>query len=119
MYTIGITDLTLTAFIGIHESEQHNLNTIRIQAELMVNAELEGNDEAAPAVNYETAAHCMEKVFSKKIRLLETAAAMILDSLRKTFPAISEINLKVEKLNPPMSASAGAAYIHVHWKRTA
>jgi len=60
------------------------------------------SDKLSDAVDYVAIYNITKKEMCVRSHLIEHVAQRIYDSMKKTFPAIKKIKVKVEKLNPPI-----------------
>ena len=60
------------------------------------------SDKRSDAVDYVTIYEITKKEMSVRSNLIEHVAQRIHDSVKKKFPEVKEIKVKVEKLNPPI-----------------
>ncbi len=63
-------------------------------------------DNIADAVDYVTIYEIAKKEMSVRSHLIEHVAQRIHDAVKKTFPEVKKIEVKVEKLNPPVGGEA-------------
>jgi len=59
----------------------------------------------------------VKKEMEQKSHLLEHVARRIMDAIRQEFPAITAIDLKIAKLNPPMGGKMHQVSFMTHWKK--
>ena len=64
------------------------------------------SDKLSDAVDYVAIYDITKKEMSVRSNLIEQVAQRIHDSVRKTFPSVKKIKVKVEKLNPPIGGEA-------------
>lgn len=64
------------------------------------------SDKLSDAVDYVAIYEITKKEMSVRSNLIEHVAQRIHDSVRKTFPEVKKIKVKVEKLNPPIGGEA-------------
>ena len=64
------------------------------------------SDKLSDAVDYVAIYDITKKEMSVRSHLIEHVAQRIYDSLKKKFPQIKKIKVKVEKLNPPIGGEA-------------
>jgi 7,8-dihydroneopterin aldolase/epimerase/oxygenase len=63
-------------------------------------------DQLSDAVDYVAIYDITKKEMSVRSHLIEQVAQRIYDSVRKQFPEVKKIKVKVEKLNPPIGGDA-------------
>lgn len=59
-------------------------------------------DDVRQAVNYQFVYKSVEKVMSQPVHLLETLAKNIIDKVKKDFPTVHQVTVKICKNNPPL-----------------
>lgn len=72
------------------------------------------SDNVADTVNYAELLEIINKEMQKPSCLLENVAGRIGESIFKAFPQISNIDVSVAKINPPMSADIESASVELH-----
>lgn len=71
-------------------------------------------DDVRDTVSYADVYEAVKAEMTVPSRLLEHVAGRIVNRLFRDFPAIKNIELKIEKRNPPMGADVKAAGIEVY-----
>lgn len=115
---ITLEGLEFHAFHGVypHERESGNWFEVDISVETDVTrAAL--TDALADAVNYETIFRLVKNEMEKPSHLLEKVAGDIIETIFQTLPAVSEVYLKISKLNPPIGGKCKRASVEVRRKR--
>lgn len=103
------------AYIGVDEQEQVVGNEYVADLRLrypISNAIL--TDDVSHTINYAEVYDLIRKVISRKAKLLEHTAGMMVQELGRAFPKIESIDLKLTKLNPPMGADCEGAGVELH-----
>jgi dihydroneopterin aldolase len=93
------------AFHGVSSQERCVGNDFLVN--LTLTAPLEQavrEDNLEATINYATVFSIVKKEMDTPSRLLEHAAGRILQSLKEQFPTITEIELSLSKMNPPVEA---------------
>ena len=62
-------------------------------------------------VNYIKVFNCVKKEMKKPARLLETLLERTVSSLKKIHPSITSVDVKIEKINPPVGGDVGSVAI--------
>ncbi|MCG9912373.1 MAG: dihydroneopterin aldolase [Flavobacteriales bacterium] len=99
-----ISRIEIKAPIGWYEKEQQEGNVFWV--DISYNAEFAhaaNTDELSDAVDYEQICNTVEQCFQKKCRLLEQIALHVVSTLKEKFPSISDLDVKITKLRPPVS----------------
>ena len=111
---ITLTDLRFHAHHGVLEHERLCGNTFVVQLRMAVDITCAAQtDDIKDALNYAEVFEAVKAEMAIPSRLLEHAAMRIVRRLFKAFPQIRSIQLKLEKLNPPMNADIRSAAIEV------
>ncbi|MCL1942420.1 MAG: dihydroneopterin aldolase [Candidatus Azobacteroides sp.] len=97
---------------GLYEEERLIGN--RFEVNLKIKADLKNaaeNGLVSDTINYAEVYDLVAKEMHQPSDLLEHLAGKIIKSLRKQFPDILEIEIKVSKLNPPLKGQIEKASI--------
>ena len=73
-----------------------------------------GSDDVDDTLNYATVYAAVKEGMDVPSQLIERVAYRIADRLFRTFKAINEVEIKVEKCNPPMGADCEGAGVELH-----
>jgi dihydroneopterin aldolase len=117
MATIALEGMRFYAYYGFYEEEQILGNDYVIDVYITTQTTRAAvNDDLQDTINYETIYLICEAVMRKKkkednIKLLETIAERISLDIRHQFKFISDLKVRVKKLNPPLGGKVEAAYI--------
>ena len=111
---ITLKDLRFHAHHGVLEHERLCGNTFVVQLRMAVDITCAAQtDDIKDALNYAEVFEAVKAEMAIPSRLLEHAAMRIVRRLFKEFLQIRTIQLKLEKLNPPMNADIRSAAIEV------
>ncbi|MDR1918073.1 MAG: dihydroneopterin aldolase [Tannerellaceae bacterium] len=109
---IVLKDMKFYAYHGILPQEKcvgnHFLVNLTLTAPL---EEAVLNDELSATINYATVYCLVKNAMDTPSQLLEHAAGRILRSLKNHFPQITEIELSLAKLKPPISGDIHSAAV--------
>lgn len=103
MGKVALEGMEFYARHGYYEEERIIGNKYRVDLTLdldFTDAALEDNLEGT--VNYEKVYEIVAEVMSINAKLLEHLAGKMIAALKKNFPQINEIEVKVSKYNPPI-----------------
>ncbi len=101
--TIELTNMEFYAYHGHYEEEQRVGNRFRVDLWLEVDASAAaGSDELEDAVNYVAVYECVREQMEIPSRLLEHLSGRIIAALRRRFPTVGGLRLRVSKLAPPL-----------------
>lgn len=115
---IELEGMRFYAFHGVSPQERTVGNwfvvTLSLTVPLRVAAE---SDELADTVNYAEVYESVNEEMKIPSRLLEHVAGRILYALRKRFPPVRSVRVKVAKLNPPFGGDVQSASVTLeeHW----
>lgn len=112
---IFLNGLRFHAFHGVMPQERLTGNDYRV--DLKIDFPLEkavGSDDVNDTLNYATVYTAVKEEMDVPTQLIERLAYRIADRLFRTFKAINEVEIKVEKYNPPMGADCEGAGVELH-----
>ncbi len=112
---IFLNGLRFHAFHGVMPQERLTGNDYRV--DLKIDFPLEkavGSDDVNDTLNYATVYTAVKEEMDVPTQLIERVAYRIADRLFRTFKAINEVEIKVEKCNPPMGADCEGAGVELH-----
>ena len=112
---IFLNGLRFHAFHGVMPQERLTGNDYRV--DLKIDFPLEkavGSDNVDDTLNYATVYAAVKEGMDVPSQLIERVAYRIADRLFRTFKAINEVEIKVEKCNPPMGADCEGAGVELH-----
>lgn len=107
MDKIRINQITAYGYHGALPEEQVLGQNYRANIEMTVDTRAAGErDELAETVNYATVVQDVVNVLTgTPVKLVETLAETIAKKLLSLYPLIHEIQVEVEKPNPPVAAN--------------
>lgn len=112
---IFLNGLRFHAFHGVMPQERLTGNDYRV--DLKIDFPLEkavGSDDVDDTLNYATVYTAVKEEMDVPSQLIERVAYRIADRLFRTFKAINEVEIKVEKCNPPMGADCEGSGVELH-----
>ena len=112
---IFLNGLRFHAFHGVMPQERLTGNDYRV--DLKIDFPLEkavDSDDVNDTLNYATVYTAVKEEMGVPSQLIERVAYRIADRLFRTFKAINEVEIKVEKCNPPMGADCEGAGVELH-----
>ena len=112
---IFLNGLRFHAFHGVMPQERLTGNDYRV--DLKIDFPLEkavGSDDVNDTLNYATVYTAVKEEMDVPTQLIERLAYRIADRLFRTFKIINEVEIKVEKCNPPMGADCEGAGVEFH-----
>lgn len=109
---ILLENLKLYAYHGVGEQERivgnHYLINLKIKIDVTKAVE---SDLLNDSISYADVFEIVKREMAVPSKLLEHAAGRIVSALRKSYPDINSIELKLSKNNPPMGADIDYASI--------
>jgi len=103
MGTISIEGMEFFSYHGCFKEEQ--VIGTRFTADIFMEtdtSEAELTDNLARTVNYQTVYGIVAEEMSVKSKLLENVARRIIDRLKREFPQVTAVRIKISKMNPPV-----------------
>lgn len=117
--TIQLKEMRFHAFHGVMEQERIVGGDFSVSVSLTV-ADAGGavlHDSLEHTVNYADAYAQVRRVMQQPSALIEHVAGRILQALFAAFPPVTEAEVSVCKLNPPMGADCAGACVTVRAAR--
>jgi 7,8-dihydroneopterin aldolase/epimerase/oxygenase len=115
---IALEGLEFQAFHGVyaHERESGNYFTvdISVEADFTKGASL---DDLDGTVNYETLFQIVKLEMERPSKLLESVAEKIINNIFLQLPAVTSVELKIGKQNPPIGGKCKRAVVSVMRER--
>lgn len=112
---IYLQNLRFHAFHGVMEQEKSVGNDYVVN--VIISADLSKaaiSDDVSDTVNYASAYEIISETMTERTNLIENVAYCIGRNLFKRFPEIAELDVDVEKLNPPIGADCNCAGVKIH-----
>ena len=114
MALIEIEGMEFYAYHGHYAEEQIVGNKFLLDLSIIADCEKASeSDDIEDAINYQTAYKIVKKEMQIKSNLLENIAGRIIKSLRKEFPNIEKVTIKVSKINPPMGGKINKVSVSI------
>lgn len=114
---VAIRRARFYAPIGYYEEEQLLGNECYLDVEAWFPFTPEDTEALENTLNYEELYRLLTKVMSKKRKLLESAAAEILEVLTKEHPQISKASVTIQKTNPPFGGDSSLSEVTLLYKK--
>jgi len=102
--TVHLNNLELYAYHGVPDAEQEVGHRYRISADLhLTDCPATETDSIDDTLDYARAAAIIQSVVtSQQLRTIERLAAILADRLLEDFPRLNQVDVRVEKIAPPM-----------------
>ena len=107
MFTIYLEHLIFSAYHGVHEEEKLCPGQFEVNVKLAIADEGNQITELNQTIDYSAVFACIEKNMNKPTPLLETLIQQMEKDLVAMYPNIQELNIKIEKKNPPITGMQG------------
>jgi dihydroneopterin aldolase len=111
---IALEGLEFHAFHGVypHERESGNFFEVDIAVETDFTSGAE-EDNLEGTVNYEVLFKIVQAEMNEPSRLLETVAEKIVKHVLNHLPAVTSVELKISKLNPPIGGKCRRSSVSI------
>lgn len=114
VYHIELKDLQFFSFHGIHEEEKVTGCEFVVNLRAGYSSFLNLITDIGSTINYVSLFEIVKKEMEKPRGLLEEVAGSIADTVKKDFPAVIDLMIKIEKKNPPISSFTGSVAVTLH-----
>lgn len=112
---ITLTNLRFHALHGVMPQEQVAGNDYSVSLRIRFDAgKAMLTDDVNDTINYAEVYQIVHEEMMHPNRLIEHVAHRIADHIAQAFPALSAIDIKLVKLNPPIGADCDGAGIELH-----
>jgi 7,8-dihydroneopterin aldolase/epimerase/oxygenase len=116
MATISITGMEFHAYHGCFKEEQIIGNRFIVDIQFDTDTtEAEVTDNLSKTVNYAAVYSLVKNEMVITSKLLEHLAKRILDSITTAFPQITNAELKVSKMNPPVGGKVDCVSVTLNY----
>jgi dihydroneopterin aldolase len=115
---ISLEGLEFHAFHGVYPHERESGNWFEV--DLAVGTEIvEGaiGDDLGRTINYETLYQFVKEEMEKPSKLLETVAEKIVERTLQEIAQVTEVEIKISKVNPPIGGKCKKASVSLFRKR--
>lgn len=113
MYTIALHDLDFFAFHGLYEEEKLSGNHFSLDVIVEVESENYKKERLDLTVDYEKLFVIVKANMNKTCLLLETVLENIHKDIMKQYPFVVSIDVKINKLNPPIIGMKGRSAVQL------
>lgn len=115
MATISIEGMDFFAYHGCFAEESIIGTRFEVDLTVKVNVEeAEISDNLHHTINYLTLFETVKKQMESRSNLLENVASRIIKAIKKRFPEITYIEVKVSKLNPPLGGKINRVSVTIN-----
>lgn len=115
---IALEGLEFHAFHGVYPHERESGNWFEVDVAVDTDfSKAAETDELSGTVDYEIIYQVVKQEMDKPSKLLETVGDNIVDEILKRFAKVSQVELKISKINPPIGGKAKKATVFMSKKR--
>jgi dihydroneopterin aldolase len=107
---VGLEGVKFNAPVGFFAEERLLKNNFLVDVFVSFNSS-EIGDELSNTINYVSLYQICEENFRQEHQLIETVAQQILNQIKKQFPDLKQIYIKIKKLNPPIKAEIQHSFV--------
>jgi dihydroneopterin aldolase len=115
---ISLEGLEFHAFHGVYPHERESGNWFEV--DLSVETDFAAGaiqDDLGRTVNYETLYQAVKAEMEKPSKLLETVAEKIVEQILQHIEAVSQVEIKISKIHPPIGGKCKKASVSMIRKR--
>ncbi len=115
---ISLEGLEFHAFHGVYPHERESGNWFEV--DISVDTEMRANtihDDLDNTVNYEVLYQYVKDEMEKPSKLLETVAEHIVERVLRDLLQVSQVEVKIAKINPPIGGKCKKALLLIRKKR--
>lgn len=115
---IALEGLEFHAFHGVYPHERESGNWFEVDVAVDTDfSKAAETDELSGTVDYELIYQVVKQEMDKPSKLLETVGENIVDEILKRFTRVTNVELKISKINPPIGGKAKKATVFISKKR--
>src|SRR5579875_715052 len=104
LITIELKDLHFFAALGLHKEEERVENEFKVDIAIAFQAPEKTITSIHDTLNYVAIYQMVQGAFVQKKALLETCAMQIAGSIKEQFPFVKNIDISIQKINPPITS---------------
>jgi dihydroneopterin aldolase len=119
MDSLTLKGLRFNALHGYYEEEREQGNDFEVDLEFGLNLRPAGEtDDLSKTIDYQKAEMLVRKVMEgPSIKLIETLALRIGDSVFEQFAELHKLEVAVRKLSPPIDTQSKYSEVTMSWQR--
>jgi 7,8-dihydroneopterin aldolase/epimerase/oxygenase len=115
---ISLEGLEFHAFHGVYPHERESGNFFEVDITVETDFTLAAKeDDLAGTVNYEILFKIVKEEMDAPSKLLETVAEKIVHHVLDSLPAVTSVDLKISKINPPIGGKCRRSAVSLSKKR--
>lgn len=117
MALIALTGMKFHAFHGFYPEEKIIGNDFILDVTIEADIEDAGDDDdLSKTLNYEVIHQICKGVMQNPMDLLEAVVVNIKDELQNHFSSLESLQIKLSKMNPPLSGQVAEASVEEGWE---
>jgi dihydroneopterin aldolase len=111
LLTISLNNVRFRAYHGLHPEERQKGNdfVVNMQVNYIPSSGIISSLEET--IDYADLFGIINATMQRPVDLLETLVQTIAHAVHRQFPHVKEVNVSVEKLNPPIDKFSGSAAV--------
>ncbi len=112
--TIALEGLEFFAYHGVYEEERKNGN--QFEVDLFVDYDVRHatkSDDLQHTLDYAVLYEIVRGCFEGSDYLIEYLAGKIISSIKKSYPEVKNVKVKVSKINPPIGGTCDRASVTI------
>lgn len=119
METLTLKGLSFRAYHGYHEWERQEGNDFEVDLTFTASLRKAGeSDQLNDTIDYQQVTQTVAGVMNgPPVKLIETLAKRIGDTLFDTFSQVHKLEVAVRKLHPPLDVETDHSEIRMSWQR--
>ena len=112
MAEIKLEGMSFYAHHGYYTHEQKRGGNYLVDVSLQTDIDQAAvGDDLEETINYEVIYKICSMIMDNPVKLIETVAYLIAHEIKKTFPAVENINVAVHKIAPELGGPVGKAKV--------
>lgn len=111
LLTISLNNVRFRAYHGLHPEERQKGNDFVVNMQVGYVPQSGTILSLEDTIDYATLFDIINVTMQKPVDLLETLVQTIAHAVHDQFPQVIQINVSVEKLNPPIDKFTGSAAV--------
>ena len=115
-FTIQLKGVNFFAFHGLHEEEGKTGNEYEVDLAVKYIAAVKKTTRIEETINYVRLFEIVKQEMEQPRNLLETIAMAITEKIQEQFSQVKEIEVRINKKNPPISNFSGSVAV-IYTKR--
>jgi len=109
--TISLNNVRFRAYHGVHPEERQKGNDFVVNMQVVYQPGQGIITSLHDTIDYADLFSVINLTMQKPVDLLETLVQSIAYAVHQKFPHVKEVNVSVEKLNPPIDRFTGSATV--------